>query len=437
MKTNKRLIICFLIGILLVSIVSASGKKEPATTTGRVVTLSVRPNYLSEVWLNKMITDFSEETGITVKLESTPGSDEDYDSKVTIDLLGGSTVDVLLSLGDQDIRIYSEAGLLLPLSKRLEEKKIDAHKTWGGYILYDDKGEFYSLPTKQEIMAVFYNRDLFDSMGIAYPSAPWTWDDYLAIAKKISNPAKGVYGSYMYPENPWLIFSAMQKGIPFYKEDGTSNFDDPEFAKAIQWFYDLSKVHKVQMSISEASAEGASWNYFAITDNIAMFPVGSWFTRLLNSPEDYPRDWKYGVVSLPSAGPDGHNALGSMGFSGVNANAANPDDGVELAIWLAKNQWKYESGIPAMVNLTDEELDVIFSGTATDSNGQITDDEMAAVVFNDMGLKPTEILGSACGEYTEIIKEEVERFCIDQQDLDTTIKRIIQRANEALALVGK
>ncbi len=426
----KKLFVLLIALVLVVPFAFASGAKESASAQ-RVVTMSVRPDYMSEGWLNNLVADFEKDTGIKVQLESTPGSDDEYDNKVLIDLLGGAKVDVLLSLGDQDALEYPAAGLLLPLKKAVTDKGYDIQKIWGDYVVYTGD-EVYTLPCKQEIMCVCYNRDIFDAAGVAYPDPSWTWDDYLEIAKKLTDPAKGIWGSHMPVDNPYLNMIAKQMDIDFYTADGKSNYASPEFAESLQWFYDLSHKYHVQMTANEMKAEGCSWNYFALADNIGMYAVGSWFTRLLNSPEDYPRTWRYGIINLPSAGPKGKNSLGSMGFSGVNANAEHKEEAIELAIWLALNQYKYEMGIPARRDLSDADLLAVFQATADGSNGQITAEEMKNVAFSGLGLKCTEVLGPASDEYSEIIIEEAERFSIDQQDLATTISRIVTRVNEAL-----
>ena len=41
---------------------------------------------------------------------------------------------------------------------------------------------------------VLYRKDLFDAAGMPYPHNNWTWDDLYAAARKITDPANGIYG---------------------------------------------------------------------------------------------------------------------------------------------------------------------------------------------------------------------------------------------------
>lgn len=164
-----------------------------------------------------------------------------------------------------------------------------------------------------------------------------------------------------------------------------------------------------------------------------MFCQGNWFTRLLNSQNDYPRDWKYGIAPLP-ANADGKRNLTSIAYASVNKNAAHPDEAVTYVLWLAQNQWKYEGGIPALATLTAEQQEEAFSSTAVASNGQIAvSDLYDALIANGLEGTPSDIVGTAATEYNTIVQEEVRAYCMDLQSLSETIGNIVSRANEAIA----
>ena len=40
----------------------------------------------------------------------------------------------------------------------------------------------------------WYRKDLFDAAGIPYPTNDWTWDDFYRICRKLTDPARGIYG---------------------------------------------------------------------------------------------------------------------------------------------------------------------------------------------------------------------------------------------------
>jgi multiple sugar transport system substrate-binding protein len=226
---------------------------------------------------------FTAETGIRVDVQVTPGTNDEQVVKVNLDLLAGSKVDVIPTLGPRDLNTRLDAGFFAPLKNAVAAAGVDVGTTWGKYIMYDGSGEFYSLPTKQEIYCLYYNKKMFDAAGVSYPQAPWTWDDFENTARVLTDAGNDRYGALMRLETPHIIIKALQEQIPLYKADGTSNFDDPAFAESLRWFKELGSVKKYQMDTKQLLAEKASWNYWATVANMAMFIQGNWFTRLLNS----------------------------------------------------------------------------------------------------------------------------------------------------------
>jgi multiple sugar transport system substrate-binding protein len=55
-------------------------------------------------------------------------------------------------------------------------------------------GKVYGVPALVDNLAIVYNKDLFDQAGVAYPTADWTWDDLVAAAKQLTDPAKKQFG---------------------------------------------------------------------------------------------------------------------------------------------------------------------------------------------------------------------------------------------------
>lgn len=431
----KKIVSLFLVMAVVVAAVFANGSSESSKKASeqRTVTTVCRASYVNETWFNEMNKAFEAETGIHVDVQPTPGNDADHDAKVNIDLLAGSTIDVIPSLGPKYYYDRADAGYFAALDELVASKGVDATAVWGQYLPYSDDGHFYALPYKQEVYCVYYNKSIFDKAGVPYPEGAWTWDDYVETARKITNAKEGIYGSFMNGENPWFIIVAKQKNVPLYKEDGTCNFDDPAFRESIEWYKSLGD-EGIQMPVSEIINENVSWNYYAIAgDKLGMFVQGNWFTRLLNNQNDYPKDWDYGIVQTPSSGADGNNNFVSMGYYSINKNAAHPDEALEYVLWLGQNQWKYEGQIPALASLSAEEQSQVFASIADASHGQITVTDLYENIMNTgMGVSQSDIIGTAADEYNRIANDEISAYCMDLQSLDTTISNIVSRVNEAI-----
>ena len=56
------------------------------------------------------------------------------------------------------------------------------------------RGKVYGIPRDFDTIALFYNKGLFDSAGVEYPTADWTWDDLRAAAEKLATEDGSQWG---------------------------------------------------------------------------------------------------------------------------------------------------------------------------------------------------------------------------------------------------
>lgn len=426
----KKIFVAMMIFSIVVSSVFAQAATEQAAEE-KIVTIIQDANLAKAEWYKQMNADFEAETGIKVDAQFAASTGNDFIQKLNIDLMAGSNVDIVLANTLRDYSGQMEAGFLAPLSSYIE----NGDEIWGGNIIREENDEFYAVPLKREIYIVFYNKDLFDAAGVPYPTTPWTWDDMIATAEKLTDPSNGIYGLYLDRYGaPWGFLPARQNDVPLYKEDGTANFDDPRFAEAINTILQLDK-DGIAMPYTVALAGGASWNYYAIAgDKCAMYTSLNFMTRELNNVESYGRDWRYGVAAMPTAGEN--NSLTNVSYAGLNVNAAHPESATIYLEWIGKNQWKYEkAGIPALATLTAEEQDLALSSIAAGSNGSLTVEELYNAYFTDTDKNvAAEFAGVAAASYYSIITEEIRALHLGTTaTTEECVANIVARANEAIA----
>lgn len=136
----------------------------------------------------------------------------------------------------------------------------------------DGKKHVWAMPYGGALGKVLlYRKDLFDEKGIPYPTADWTWDDMIAAAKKITDPARGVYGLLLsrgkHESWYWITFLWSAGGeVMVYderKDQWRCVFDSPEAAEALDFYTRLSaekwvdKDGKIRRGYSSKDAENA------------------------------------------------------------------------------------------------------------------------------------------------------------------------------------
>ncbi|GHT65135.1 ABC transporter substrate-binding protein [Spirochaetia bacterium] len=108
-------------------------------------------------------------------------------------------------------------------------------------VMLDDDSTWWGLPWRGDLKVLLYNTELYAKAGITQP--PRTWDDLVAAAKKINNPAAGQYGMIIAGASTFLydymVDYLSQAGNPIFKADGTPTFNTPEAVKMINIFKEL------------------------------------------------------------------------------------------------------------------------------------------------------------------------------------------------------
>lgn len=380
----------------------------------------------------KLVEDFQKETGIKVELNIIPGDGVEIYKKIDISVSTGDTTDVIYISNPLLLDKYSKGGWLLDLNDLIAAEKYDAESIFGSYLTKYD-GKVFTLPSYAGKWAVYYNKQLFDDAGIAYPSGSWTWDEYIETAKKLTDTGKGIYGSYMLDYDNYMYFLARQQNVSGYKADGTSNYDDPAYAEALQLLSDLGSVHKIQPSWMEFKTKKLAWDGF-MSGKYGMHLIGSWYTDMFANTETYPRDWKFGITQIPvPADGSGNNNLISPAGIGVNKNSKHPEEAFHFVKYWAENQYKYTGNLPARVDLSDADMEALFKDTVDKLNGEITVEDLQSSLFDKaMGVVDEKIVGAGANEYSSIILQESELFLVGQKSLEDTIKEIKKRADQAI-----
>ncbi|RME85301.1 MAG: sugar ABC transporter substrate-binding protein [Caldilineae bacterium] len=86
---------------------------------------------------------------------------------------------------------YAAEGVLENLQPWIEKTGYDLSDYWPALLesaMYN--GDVYGLPRDIGLEVLYYNKDIFDEVGLEYPNDSWTWDDLVAAAEKLSIPGE-------------------------------------------------------------------------------------------------------------------------------------------------------------------------------------------------------------------------------------------------------
>ena len=125
------------------------------------------------------------------------------------------------------------------------------------------KGTLQCLPQNVSSLDVYYNKSLFEQYNVPLPAADWTWPDFLSAAQALTKDTNGdgkmdTYGVGVEPIIIRLAPFVWQHGgeiVDNYDQPTRLTLDEPVARAAVQFFMELSLVHRVVPTEAEYKAE--------------------------------------------------------------------------------------------------------------------------------------------------------------------------------------
>lgn len=123
---------------------------------------------------------------------------------------------------------------------KLEPSTIEAQRQYGG--------EIYALPINTTSLALFYNKDIFDTFGVKYPREGMTWDEVHDLAREMTRVHEGRQIRGMTMAFNYMLF-LNQLSVPHF-EPGTHNpsFTSDEFTKVFENFSRFFRIPGNEMT---------------------------------------------------------------------------------------------------------------------------------------------------------------------------------------------
>jgi len=196
-------------------------------------------------------------------------------------------------------------------------------------------GKLYSLPRYTSVYVLFYNKDLFDGAGLNYPDDTWTWDDYLAAAKKLTvdsrDPERNRYGcvidfwgARIYP---WVWAAG---GDILDREGKRCLLDQPGAQDALQFLVDLRHKHKVCPPTTMADRRQNIAMF--VNGQVGMFQTGAWDIQQMNEAKTL----RWDIAPLPKRKE--HATLLGMENYAIASGTKHPREAWELFKFLLGKQ---------------------------------------------------------------------------------------------------
>ncbi len=255
-------------------------------------------------WLRAQAADFKAKTGNTVNIVSVPFGE--MTDKFIQSAPKGQGPDLLTTQPHDRLGQLAAAGVIEPMDKFVTSRT-DLDKTALNAMTY--QGKLFGIPMFAEAVAVVYNKALV-------PSAPTTWNAFLAAAQK--NTGSGKFGYLADLSNAYMQYGIVSAygGYVFKNNGGTLNVKDVGLAnagadKASAFLNDLRyKYNLVPEGVNGDAAKSAF-----VQGRLAMFLTGPWDMGDIKKAKI-----DYGIMAFPT--PPGATGKWSP-FVGVQGTMLN------------------------------------------------------------------------------------------------------------------
>ena len=271
-----------------------------------------------------------------------------YDERLSAMVAGGIAPDVAYC-HETPAFTWAEDGVVMDLKPFIDkdpEVTLDSRVPFSWYWFAKGK-KILGGSIAGEIMVLFYNKDIFDEFGVAYPPSDpdkaWTWDQFVDAAKKLTRTSNGQktfgvsFGTWEGPILPLL----RSNGGDFINSAVTAPLvDSPACIDVLQKLADLMNVYHVAPTPTDLESSRAL-NITMQSRQVAMAIDGQW--ELLDLSK---AGFRVGIAPLPVFKKPVALFLGAPLV--VFASTKHPKEAWELSKWIQNVQNSlpnYRSGL--------------------------------------------------------------------------------------------
>ena len=229
---------------------------------------------------------------------------------------------------------------------------------------FTEDGRQFGLPKYHGALALYYNKDLFDEYGVAYPDETWDHDDYLAAMKRLTHDRDGDGRTDLWGSMIDISWDRIQMHVNGWgghlvdPDDPTQcRMDEPEAVEAMEWLRMRMWEDKVMATFLDVQNLGTRDAF--IQGRVAMVEDGSWTLKDILAGADF----RVGVAPFP-AGPVRRVTLATTDGFGIYSGTKHPDEAWKLVKFLISKEYGRAMARanflqPARASLVDEWADFI------------------------------------------------------------------------------
>ncbi len=349
MKRKKLCALVVLLILLAPLMVTAEGQKESEEEGVVLKYMFWTPIY--ETYISKAIDQFeAKNPGIKVEYETL--AFDPYWQKVQNLYAAGNPPDAF----DMSIAFvwdFADKGSVLAIDEYIENDLDKYYKRAIDMERYPDiNGKAYAMPYQWVASLLFYNKDIFDDAGVAYPTRDWTYEQLIDVSKKLSADTNSdgkidQYGFFSNASHTFLDSMIKAYGGKVLSSDyKTCHIDEPVAIDVMQKLVDM--IHKDKSAPVAASYDAllASGGEMFRSGKMGMTIDGSY---MIDSFKEVSFNWD---ATMVPKGPVKRSIYGGPDGISIAKDTEHPDEAWKFVAFMTGANRPEETWIPGGVPIT-------------------------------------------------------------------------------------
>lgn len=294
-----------------------------------------------------------------INLVATPLDHEEFKIGIRVQLDSPNPPDLFTYWAGARTKYLVDSSKVLPitslLNKRVEKDSFDESVLEA----CSYNGELYVLPITRHYVGFFYNKKIFNNLGITPPN---NWEEFLAISQIIKD--SGVYpfslgAKNRWPAQFWFDYILLRTAGYEYRENlmnNLANYSDIEVKESIMIWKDL-----IDRGYFQSAAIKEDWDFAALevaNGDASMTLMGTWVIPLLEQRGLIAQE-DYGFFPFPEINSlDEVVSLGPIDGILLSSGSRNIEASKEILFHLAMPETQKEfnsisGAIAPQVEVTD------------------------------------------------------------------------------------
>ncbi|MGP6139944.1 ABC transporter substrate-binding protein [Jeotgalibaca sp. A127] len=294
----------------------------------------------------------ADNSNVEIIVESVP---DNYGTKLLTQIAGGDAPDIF-QIGDGDVSMFQSRGALENLTPYMEgDNGLNMDDFFGEVLEVGNiDGNYYTMPKDYSTFAIYYNKDLFDSAGVDYPTSDWTWEEFYDIAQQLTITEDGEttqWGTRLPgASNRDILPLIYAYGGDIIAPEGDTvlgYMDSDETTQALTFFDEMIRSGVAPTSTQTEALQGSD---LFLSEKVAMSPTGIWPTQSY-----IDEGMNFGVVEVPGGDSGQFSTIYYAGY-GIYSSSDIKDEAWDYLKYLSTEGQKTfaEHALSAYVPAAEE-----------------------------------------------------------------------------------